>query len=144
MITQHDHANISGQIAQNWKGDYFKDVERKEEVLLGIREHDRGWIEPDSAPLWNSIQLKPYDFVEYPLESKVVFYKKGIDEVETISIYAGLLCSAHYASFLQYEENPIATKFMDEETTRRLRLLKQCRIVGKIAEERLFQHHLSF
>jgi hypothetical protein len=143
MITQHDHAKISGEMAQNWKDEYFKGDDRKKEVVLGIYEHDRGWIEPDSAPLWNQNQQKPYSFMDYPLEEKVTFYKKGIDEVEKMSNYASLLCSAHYASFLQYEEDPIGIKFIEEEATRRLRLLKQCGVLGKIAKERLFQHHLS-
>ncbi|MEH7177774.1 DUF3891 family protein [Neobacillus vireti] len=143
MITQHDHAKISGEIAHQWKDEYFKGEERKEEVVLGIYEHDRGWIEPDLAPLWNMEQQKPYTFMDYPLEAKVSFYKNGIDEVAKMSKYAGLLCSAHYASFLQYEEDPIGIKFMEDESTRRLRLLKQCGILGNMAKEKLFLHHLS-
>jgi hypothetical protein len=143
MITQHDHAKISGVIAQHWKDEYFKGEERKAEVILGIYEHDCGWIEADSAPLWNSHQQKPYTFMDYPLEAKVTFYKKGIDEVEKMSKYASLLCSAHYASFLQYEEDPIGIKFIEDESTRRLHLLKQCGIFGKMAKEKLFHHHLS-
>lgn len=143
MITQHDHAKISGEIAQHWKDDYFKGEERKEDVLLAISEHDRGWIEADSAPLWNNRQQKPYTFMDYPLESKVAFYKKGIDEVKKMSKYASLLCSAHYTSFLQYEEDPIGIKFMEDESTRRLRLLKQYGILSNMAKEKLFHHHLS-
>ncbi|MDR7075594.1 hypothetical protein J2Y03_000582 [Neobacillus niacini] len=143
LITQHDHAKISGEIAQHWEDEYFKGEERKEEAVLAISEHDRGWIEADSAPLWNSHQQKTYTFMDYPLESKIACYKKGIDEVEKMSKYASLLCSAHYASFLQYEENPIAQKFMEDESTRRLRLLKQCGILGNMAKEKLFHHHLS-
>ena len=143
MITQHEHARISGEIAQQWKDEYFKGEERKEEVVLGIYEHDCGWIEPDSAPLWNNDQQKPYTFMDYPLEAKVAFYKKGIDEVEKRSKYAGLLCSAHYASFLQYEEDPIGKNSWRTKATRRLRLLKQCGILGNMAKEKLFLHHLS-
>lgn len=143
MITQHDHAKISGGIAQNWKDDYFYGVERKEDVVLGIYEHDRGWIQPDAAPLWNSNQQKPYSFVDFPLDLKVAYYKKGIDEVEKMSKYACLLCSSHYASFLQYEENPIGTKFVEEEITRRLHLLKLCGILGKMGKEKQVLYHLS-
>jgi hypothetical protein len=143
LITQHDHAKISGEIAQHWKDKYFKGEERKEEAVLAISEHDRGWIESDSAPLWNSHQQKPYTFMDYPLDSKITCYKKGIDEVEIMNKYASLLCSAHYDSFLQYEEDPIAQKFLDDESTRRLRLLKQCGMLGNMAKEKLFHHHLN-
>lgn len=143
MITQHDHAKISGQFAQNWKDEYFLGLERKEEVVLGIYEHDRGWIEPDTAPIWKSSQQKPYSFVDFPLDLKVAYYKKGIDEVEKMSKYAGLLCSSHYGSFLQYEENPIGKKFVEEEITRRLHLLKLCGILGKMGKEKQLLYHLS-
>lgn len=143
MITQHDHAKISGEIAQNWKDDYFSGLERKEEVVRGIYEHDRGWIEPDAAPLWNDSKQKPHSFMDFPLDLKVAYYKKGIAEVENMSKYAGLLCSLHYVSFLQYEEDPIGTKFVEEEITRQLHLLKQCGILGKMGKEKLLQHHLN-
>lgn len=142
MITQHDHAKISGEIAQNWKDDYFFGLDRKDEVVLGIYEHDRGWIEPDAAPLWNRNQQKPYSFMNFPLDLKVAYYKKGIDEVENMSRYASLLCSHHYVSFLRYEDNPIGTKFVEEEITRQSRLLKLCGIVEDMEQEKKLQYHL--
>ncbi|MGG3469761.1 DUF3891 family protein [Neobacillus pocheonensis] len=143
MITQHDHAKISGEIVRNWKEKYFEGIDRKEEVVLGIFEHDRGWIEPDAAPLWNRNKQKPYSFMDFPLDLKVEFYKKGINEVEKMSLYASLLCSLHYVSFLQYEEDPIGTKFVEEEITRQLHLLKMCGILGKMGKEKQLQYHLS-
>ncbi|WP_223587603.1 DUF3891 family protein [Neobacillus bataviensis] len=143
LISQHDHAKISGVIAQNWKDSYFNGVEKKAEVVLGIYEHDRGWIEPDAAPLWNSNKQKPHSFTDFPLDLKVAYYKKGIDEVEKMSKYASLLCSLHYVSFLQYEEDPIGAKFVEDEITRQLHLLKACGILGKMSKEKQLQYHLN-
>lgn len=143
MITQHDHAKISGEIARKWKEKFFEGIDRKEEAVLGIFEHDRSWIEPDAAPLWNRKKEKPYSFMDYPLDLKVQFYKKGIDEVEKMDHYASLLCSLHYVSFLQYEEDPIGTDFVENEITRQLHLLKNCGILGNMGMEKQLQYHLS-
>jgi len=45
MVTQQDHAKLSGEIASNWKQNYFAGIERKDDVIQAIYEHDRCWIE---------------------------------------------------------------------------------------------------
>lgn len=140
MITQYDHAKISGKVAQNWKDYFFYGVERKEEVVLGIYEHDRGWIEVDAAPLWNEKQEKPYSFLDFPIAAKVTYYKKGIDEVEKMDKYASLLCSLHYASFLQNEVNPSGRQFLIEEIKRQQHLLEELGIKGN---NEILKYHLN-
>jgi hypothetical protein len=101
MITQHDHAELSSQIAKHWKKDYFMGEELKEHVVYGIREHDRAWIDLDDTPIWNDKNQVPFSFMDFPAKPKLYFYKKGIDEVETKDDYAALLCSLHYESFFR-------------------------------------------
>lgn len=139
MIPQHEHAKISGEFAHNWNDKYFQGIERKEEVVLAVREHDRGWIDLDAAPLWNQEKQKPYSFMDYPLEPKLAYYKKGIDEVEKTSRYAGLLCSLHYVSFLKNEEKPVGKKFVEQEEKRQGLLIKECRITGESEKSLWFQ-----
>jgi hypothetical protein len=144
MVTQHEHAKVSGKIAQNWKDDYFYGIERKDEVVLGIYEHDRGWIEADAAPIWNDKQHKPYSFIDFPVASKVTYYKKGIDEVEKMNKYASLLCSSHYVSFLQNDVNPSGRQFLMDEIKRQQHLLKELGIGGKKDDtEKIFIYHLN-
>jgi hypothetical protein len=143
MITQHDHAQISGIIARSWKNNYFPITERKEEVILAIREHDSGWIEADTSPIWNNQKEKPYSFTDYPIDSKTVIYKKGIDKVERMSKYASLLCSLHYVSFLQDEVHPAAKQFVADERMRLQYLFKALGINGKREIEDLFMYHLK-
>ncbi|WHY01583.1 DUF3891 family protein [Neobacillus sp. DY30] len=143
MVTQNDHAKIAGVIARNCKEDYFFDDLRTQEVLLAIKEHDRGWIEMDSSPVWNDQTEKPYSFIDYPLSLKITFYKKGLDEVEKMSKYAGLLCSLHYASFIQDSSEPAVREFWKEEKQRQEHLLKELQLTGNETKQETLMYHLD-
>ncbi|WP_042454155.1 DUF3891 family protein [Neobacillus dielmonensis] len=143
MIKQHDHAIISGHLAQSWKSEFFEGVNLKNEVVLAINEHDRGWIEADSQPIWNCEQDQPYSFTNYPIEQKTAIYKQGIDEVERMSKYASLLCSLHYVSFLQNDTHLSAKQFVAVERNRLQNLFKVLGIKGNRELENLFMYHLK-
>jgi hypothetical protein len=83
MITQHDHARLSGDIAADWDPEFFSGSYYKQEVLHAIYEHDRGWIDLDDTPFWNDKADAPYTFMDFPLGPKLVFYQKGVDEVKS-------------------------------------------------------------
>jgi hypothetical protein len=48
-LHQHDHAQISGELATQWRAAYFTRPERRAEVELAVYQHDRGWINLDAA-----------------------------------------------------------------------------------------------
>ncbi|WLR52769.1 DUF3891 family protein [Bacillus tianshenii] len=126
LVTQYDHSIISGELAKHVKDDYFHGLERKEEVVIAITEHDRAWIPLDEAPLLNQENMKPVSFQHYPLEPKVEAYIQGIDEVEAKSLYAAFLCSMHYASFFAgMEEDERVRPFLNHEANRRKRLAEK-------------------
>jgi hypothetical protein len=143
MVTQNDHAQIAGEIARNCKEEYFFDDNRTQDVLLAIKEHDRGWIELDSSPVWNDKTEKPYSFIDYPLSLKITFYKKGLDEVEKISKYAGLLCSLHYSSFIQDPSEPAVRKFWHEEKRRQEQLSIDLQLPGNENKQETLMYHLD-
>ncbi|MDQ1004792.1 hypothetical protein QFZ28_005332 [Neobacillus niacini] len=143
MVTQNDHAHIAGDIARNCKEEYFFDDTRTQEVMLAINEHDRGWIELDSSPVWNDKTEKPYSFIDYPLSLKITFYKKGLDEVEKMSKYAGLLCSLHYSSFIQDSSEPAVREFWKEEKQRQERVSRELEIEGIENQQETLMYHLD-
>jgi hypothetical protein len=143
MVTQNDHGQIAGEIARNCKEDYFFDDTRTREVLLAIKEHDRGWIELDSSPVWNDKAEKPYSFIDYPLALKITFYKKGLDEVEKMSKYAGLLCSFHYSSFIQDPSEPAVREFLKEEKQRQAKLSQELQLTGNEQKQKTLMYHLD-
>ncbi|ARK28419.1 DUF3891 family protein [Halalkalibacter krulwichiae] len=128
MISQHDHAFLSGEIAKYIQKRFFLSEEYIEEVLLAVFEHDRGWISIDEKPLWSESGLAPVSFAEYPHLAKLTAYQKGVDEVEVISLYAALLCSLHYCSFFTKATDDESLHFVKLEKERQSRIRKQLQV----------------
>ena len=119
MIPQHEHAKISAQIVAHWKNNFLLRSKLREEADWAIQQHDRAWIPLDDYPEWNEEKQRPYTFVDYPLEKKLQAYQRGIKEVADRSLYAGMLCSMHYASFFSKDDkDPVVQTFLAEEKTR--------------------------
>ncbi|MDV2583283.1 DUF3891 family protein [Alkalibacillus haloalkaliphilus] len=119
MITQHDHALVSGELAKNWSDSIFEGGLYRKEVEYAVSQHDCAWIPLDKHPTWNEEKDQPHSFMDYPLEPKVEHYRKGIGLVENQSEYAALLCSQHYLSFFdQNSTNSTITDFISQEMIR--------------------------
>ena len=124
MTEQHNHALLSGELASQLRHSLFGDEGRRDEVLLAVRQHDRGWRVLDDTPVWNDKDQLPFSFQDYPMLPKLLMYKSGIDEVEAMSGYAGLLCSMYYSSFepIRKGEGPGTRDFYAAEMERQERL----------------------
>lgn len=137
MITQHDHACFSGDIARRCRNFFAVGREYWDDVVVAIYEHDRAWIGLDDTPIWNDAIHAPFTFLNYPLLPKLAFYRIGMDEVEQMNPYAGLLCSLHYSSFFVNTEQPDGIAFAIHEQERQRRIRQQ---VAHINEETILQH----
>ncbi|WP_440117965.1 DUF3891 family protein [Paenibacillus sp. QZ-Y1] len=115
LTAQHEHGLVAGEMASHWKTELLSDAAHREELVLAAREHDRGWIELDSAPFWNDYSQSPYSFRDFPLRPRFVFYRKGIEEVREQNVYAGLLCSMMYTELFQ---NNLGANAQDDEDIR--------------------------
>lgn len=123
MIEQADHSVISGDCFANWKADLFKGHEYTDAVRYAITNHDFGWHAFDKMPFWNDVTNAPYNFMDFPLIPKLVFYKNGVDELENLNPYAGLLASRHYSHLaIGDSEWDEAKEFIKIEQERRVRL----------------------
>ena len=120
MIKQYDHACLAGKIAAQVNKNLFKTTDYLDEVIKAASEHDRGWVGLDETPIWNDEENIPYSFQDYPPELKLAFYKKGIDEIETVSPYAALLCSFHFSSFFPNPNDIPSIQFVSEESKRQM------------------------
>ncbi|SNC68391.1 Protein of unknown function [Hymenobacter gelipurpurascens] len=127
-IAQHEHAQVSGQLAEHWQLPYFEGVARRPEVLLAIQEHDRAWIPLDAEPLWNEQAQAPHSFLDYPPAARLQHYQQGITEVEQQAPYAGLLCSLHYTSFPELAKHPLGLQFLAIEAERQQRLKQELQL----------------
>ena len=139
LFTQDSHARVSGEIARHWRTDLFPGAEVKNDVLLAITEHDRGWLHLDGSPQWNRQTGKPYDFLDFPVDRKISAYSRGIKETAAMSPYAGLLCSLHYTSFMERED--AAADFLAAEHERQRRLKESLGISGSLTKEHALKFH---
>ncbi|WP_025026011.1 DUF3891 family protein [Caldalkalibacillus mannanilyticus] len=124
LIKQHDHAQISGQLAENWNEDLS---DTKKDLLFAIYQHDRGWIDLDDTPFWNDQNKSPYSFLDFPFTTKVVHYKHGIDQIEAESPYAALICSLHYHSIVSFNPEE-GSWFLQHENNRQQKLKASLKI----------------
>ncbi|TGB01316.1 DUF3891 family protein [Halobacillus salinus] len=123
LIKQHDHAQLSGRMVREWKQHFLLRSKLREEADWAAAQHDRAWIPLDDNPEWNEEEQKPYSFIDYPLKEKLAAYQRGITEVAEQSLYAGMLCSMHYQSFMSEDsEEPLMRQFVQEEKERQERL----------------------
>lgn len=120
LISQHDHAKISGDITKYLNKDLLGS-NHIDDVIAAAYQHDRGWIALDQTPRWNG--HAPYSFMNYPLIPKLRAYHQGLNEVENMNKYACMICSLHYCSFSYPVVSPEVIDFLKQEEVRQERII---------------------
>lgn len=116
LIRQHDHALASGTLAHLWAN------RLPHRLVLAVSLHDVAWRPLDRRPRRHPDTGRPCGFVEHPLPEKLEAYRAGLDEMEAVDPWVGLLGSLHYSSFLEEGE---ARGFLAHEEERRARLREE-------------------
>jgi len=97
LITQHDHALLSGQLARQVGNAQFARPDPLEPTLLGIANHDCGWPLHDDRPTLSPAKL-PLDVFETPRSISHKVWIEGARRAAAIDPYAGLLVAIHALS----------------------------------------------
>jgi hypothetical protein len=97
LIAQHDHAILSGQLAEHFGNARFARPAPWESVITAVRLHDCGWPLHDDEPTVNE-QKFPLDVFESPRSITQKVWTASADRVAAIDAYAGLLVSLHSLS----------------------------------------------
>ena len=92
LITQADHAALSGQLAEHVGGSRFAPLHPR--AILGCRMHDVGWPSHDDLPTLNSQGL-PSDVFETPRHIALPIWSASAERAIENDFYAGLLVSLH-------------------------------------------------
>lgn len=136
LVRQADHAQLSGSLAAGWGRAAWVPPEPYHSTVIGARLHDLAWIAFDEA-LPRRPDGRPYPFFEVARVITTRLYRRGLDGVEAIDPYAGLLGSLHYTGFLtshwgwrhwarppvlEGEEKEAVDGFLDTEASRQRRL----------------------
>src|SRR3954452_11602160 len=96
LVTQHDHALLSGELARHVGNKLFEAV-RSPAAILGVELHDCGWPLHDDAPTLNEQGL-PLDVFESTREIALKVWQASADRAAARDDYAALLVSLHVLS----------------------------------------------
>ncbi len=102
LISQVDHARISGELATHWGANGFTPVEPREELLPAIFGHDDGWAEWEQLPGVDPKLGRPLNFTEMPLADSLAIWQRSIDTVRRYGDLAGSAVSGHFSALLRH------------------------------------------
>ena len=101
LITQHDHALLSGQLAQQIGNPDFDKPQPYDAVIDGISLHDAGWPLHDDQPTINRNHL-PLDVFETTREIGLTVWSESVKRASDAGDYQGLLVSLHVLALSVY------------------------------------------
>jgi len=99
LITQHDHALLSGQIIAHWGNNNFVIPKPYDEVLFAISVHDSGWKDWDAKPKINPENGYPANFTEMSPYDQSVIWSKCYRSYSKKHSYAAALIALHFSKF---------------------------------------------
>jgi hypothetical protein len=94
LITQHDHAQLSGRFARHVGNALFSTPLPFDETIDGISLHDCGWPLHDDSPTL-SPQGYPLDVLESPMSIATRVWSESASRAAAHHPYSGLLVSLH-------------------------------------------------
>jgi hypothetical protein len=94
LITQHDHAQLSGRLAERVGNSIFSAPTPFQETVDGIALHDCGWPLHDGNPTLNP-QGQPLHVLESPMSVAVRVWSESVRCATERSAWSGLLVSLH-------------------------------------------------
>ena len=106
LISQNDHALVSGTLAAHWGNSRFARPRPYDSVVRAAAFHDRGWIDYEAKPTVDAAG-RPPNYRDVPLDDRQLraFMWTG-DWLGGIDPYSGLLAAKHRTGLWQnrYEE----------------------------------------
>ena len=123
LVTQPEHAALSGRIMAAWRRDDLPASPTRETVLLATREHDNGWIEVDEHPELDADGGRPQHFMTAPDATKQGIWPRGVRRLEPVDRAAAALVAQHALALLELHPLPGWERFGSEMTAERDRIL---------------------
>jgi hypothetical protein len=101
MITQNDHAQLSGLFATHWGNAQFAKPEPYMPMVRAAMFHDRGWIRYETGPRLNGEGKTP-NYREVPNDAgQIEAFEWAGDWLSGIDAYAGLMIAKHRTGLYQ-------------------------------------------
>ena len=102
MITQNDHAQLSGLFAAHWGNGQFEKPRPYGSLVRAAMFHDRGWIRYETSPQLNPETGKTPNYREVPSDrAQLEAFEWAGDWLSAIDAYAGLMIAKHRTGLWQ-------------------------------------------
>jgi hypothetical protein len=102
MITQNDHAQLSGLFAAHWGNDSFEKPRPYGSLVRAAMFHDRGWIRYETGPQLDPATGKTPSFRDVPNDqAQLEAFEWAGDWLGAIDAYAGLMIARHRTGLWQ-------------------------------------------
>ena len=102
MITQNDHAQLSGLFAAHWGNEAFEKPRPYGSLVRAAMFHDRGWIRYETGPQLNPDSGKTPNYREVPTDrAQLEAFEWAGDWLSAIDAYAGLMIAKHRTGLWQ-------------------------------------------
>jgi hypothetical protein len=102
LITQNDHAKLSGLMAAHWGNAQFAPPKPYGSVVRATHYHDLGWLEYETNPLFDPGTGSTPNFIEVPNDRKHMdAFQRSHDWLTSIDRYAGALVTKHRTGVYQ-------------------------------------------
>lgn len=147
LISQVLHAHLSAAVAERWGNDKVTPLERTEQLLPAIRDHDFGWGEWERSPTVDPKNGQPREFTEMPSAVACDIWRHSIHHCDGDSPWGGLWVSRHF-SFLAEQGVKARKESTDESEQQERRALEdfladQQRLQAQWQQDILNQEELS-
>lgn len=94
-FSQPCHAWLAGELARAWGGGGFTVPQPRGAVLCGTALHDIGWLEWETAPVFDETTGLPLQFFGVPAEQHTQLWRRGIEHARIYGLLPALLVSRH-------------------------------------------------
>lgn len=102
LITQNDHAKLSGLMAAHWGNGRFAKPRPYDSVVRATHFHDLGWLEYETSPRFDAKTGRTPNFLDVPNDRKHLdAFQRSHEWLSDIDSYAGLLVTKHRAGVYQ-------------------------------------------
>jgi hypothetical protein len=109
LISQVEHARVSGELARNWRVGYSQDV------VNAIAHHDDGWAAWEAQPKLKPEFGGPFSFLEMPVPAALVIWDHSIAAAGEFGPLAAYIVAGHFYNLLNHSENaydPLAAAWL--------------------------------
>ncbi|SDY46802.1 Protein of unknown function [Geodermatophilus africanus] len=96
LVRQVEHGRVAGELAAAWGNEDFELGGARAAVVTAAARHDEGWRFEDARVLYAEAARRPLHFLEIGTADHVRLYRRGVEKVAALDVYAGLLVGMHW------------------------------------------------